>query len=150
MTVCIAVGVYDGLVFATDSAVTVMDDSKPDVVNNVYRHGHKLFNFHRRLPIVAMTSGLAAIDGIPMKSLAKDFRVLMERGDIVDVKKYTMEEVANAAKAFFFDKHYAKAASVCRTPCDSGSAGTRRHETSTSYFRSQCREKNVSLLKNPS
>ena len=63
MTVCVAVRVNDSMVFAADSAST-LEARKPSgesVIVNVYRHGDKIFNLYKGLPVVAMTCGMGHI-----------------------------------------------------------------------------------------
>ncbi len=63
VTICVGVQVNDCLVFAADSAVTLSYGTAPNgtEIINVLRHGHKVFNLHRDLPICAMTCGLGNI-----------------------------------------------------------------------------------------
>ena len=63
MTVCTAACVHDGIVFAADSATSLLgaNPAGEAVIERVYQHGNKVFNLDRRLPVVAMTSGLGAI-----------------------------------------------------------------------------------------
>jgi hypothetical protein len=61
MTVCVGVAVHDCLVLAADSASTLVDVDPATGQSralNVYRHGNKVFNLHRKLPIAAMTCGM--------------------------------------------------------------------------------------------
>jgi hypothetical protein len=76
MTVCVAVRANDSMVFAADSAST-LEARKPSgesVVVNVYRHGDKIFNLYKGLPVVAMTCGMGHIGDRAISSLAKDLR----------------------------------------------------------------------------
>jgi predicted proteasome-type protease len=44
MTVCVAVTVEDGIVFAADSASSALvEENGKSVIANVYRHGNKVF-----------------------------------------------------------------------------------------------------------
>ena len=54
MTVCVAVKVHDCIVFAADSAssMTITPPDGVPVVKNVWKHGLKVFNLHRDLPIM--------------------------------------------------------------------------------------------------
>ena len=112
MTVCVGVSVFDGIVFASDSAVSVVGlnpAGEPSVVN-VYRNGNKVFNLIRRLPLVAMTCGMANFGNAPIAGLTKDLRVSMANSAspyFVAPDKYTIEEVASKARNFFIE-HYSK------------------------------------------
>ena len=62
MTVCVAVCVHDGIVFAADSAVSLVANVDGQLaITNVYRHGNKVFNLCKGLPICAMTCGVGNI-----------------------------------------------------------------------------------------
>ena len=104
MTVCVGVAVHDCLVFAADSASTVVD-SDPTTgqsrVLNVYRHGNKVFNLHRKLPVVAMTCGIGNLGAASIGTLAKDLRQRLMNGDAqwkVDVDSYSIDDVAKKAR----------------------------------------------------
>lgn len=77
MTVCVAVKVHDCIVFAADSASSLiessLDDGRP-LIANVYSHGNKVFNLRKGLPIAAMTCGMGNIGPISISTLAKDLR----------------------------------------------------------------------------
>ena len=60
MTVCVGVKVRDCIVFAADSAVSMISTSGGQpIVQNVWNHGIKVYNLHKELPIIAMWSALA-------------------------------------------------------------------------------------------
>lgn len=111
MTVCVAVRVNDSMVFAADSAST-LEARKPNgesVVVNVYRHGDKIFNLYKGLPVVAMTCGMGHIGDRAISSLAKDLRRRLVDGGPgwrIRPQSYTVEEIAERAKAFLFDERY--------------------------------------------
>ena len=70
MTVCVAVAVNDCLVFAADSASTLVStdmETGESRILNVYRHGDKVYNLYRHLPICAMTSGMGNIGRRPWR-----------------------------------------------------------------------------------
>jgi hypothetical protein len=53
VTVCVGVAVHDCLVFAADSAATLVDADPAtgqSRVLNVYRHGNEVFNLHKNCP----------------------------------------------------------------------------------------------------
>lgn len=108
MTLVIALKVGDGIVLGADSASTVMFGDK---YHNSYFNAEKLFNIRKGLPVGALTYGLGGLAGRSVASLAKDLR---ERfGDkkqeawYLDPDKYTVEEIAEKMKRFFFDELYA-------------------------------------------
>jgi hypothetical protein len=116
MTVCVAVQVRDCIVFAADSATSLLgvDGLGQPVVANVYNHGKKVFCLHKRLPVMAMTCGMGSIAGSSIDVLAKDFRLLLMDGGemegggtwLVDPSAYTMEEIAKKARRYFCDDQY--------------------------------------------
>jgi hypothetical protein len=112
MTVCVAVSVDDGIVFAADSAATLLtvDENGRSAVANVYRHGNKVFNLCRGLPICAMTAGMGSIGRAPIHALAKDFRQRLAPGQeyAIDPANYSIEKIATDARKFLFEDRYQK------------------------------------------
>lgn len=112
MTICVAVKVHDCIVFAADSASSLIEGSTGDgrpLIANVYAHGNKVFNLKKGLPIAAMTCGMGNIGPISISTLAKDLRErFCDNGSEwhVDPESYSMEEVAEKCRRFFFDEHY--------------------------------------------
>ena len=103
MTVCVAVKVYDCIVFAADSASSLVSNdplSGAAMIANVYAHGNKVFNLRKGLPIAAMTCGMGNIGPMSIGTLAKELRERFSGGDpewsLGD--SYTMEEVATKAR----------------------------------------------------
>lgn len=113
MTVCVAVKVHDCIVFAADSASSLVETS-PDgraSVTNVFSHGNKVFNLRKGLPIASMTCGMGNIGPVSISTLAKDLRLKFGSGDAdwtINRDAYSIEEVAEKARRFFFDEHYQK------------------------------------------
>ncbi|RZN31247.1 hypothetical protein CWO90_17550 [Bradyrhizobium sp. Leo121] len=110
MTVCVAVTVDDGLVFAADSAASLLatDPNGQSFVSNVYQHGNKVYNLCRGLPVVAMTSGMASIGRAPIQSLAKDLRLLLKEGSslAIDPSSYIVEQIAINARKFLYEEKF--------------------------------------------
>jgi hypothetical protein len=114
MTICVAVKVHDCIVFAADSAsslvVSGLEGGHAQIAN-VYAHGNKVFNLRKGLPIAAMTCGMGNIGPVSISTLAKDLRDKFcsdEPDWLINEKSYTIEEVATKAKRFFYDEHYQK------------------------------------------
>ncbi len=110
MTICVAVKVHDCIVFAADSASSLVDSGagQPLIVN-VYAHGNKVFNLKKGLPIAAMTCGMGNIGPVSISTLAKDLRARLCSDDPewgIDAGLYTMEQVATLSRKFFFEEHY--------------------------------------------
>lgn len=100
--------VYDGLVFAADSATTLVGQdpaSGETGVLNVWQHGNKVFNLHKKLPIAAMTCGMGHIGPASISTLTKDLRRLLTKDSdwVLDEDNYTIEQVARHAHTFFGD-----------------------------------------------
>ena len=76
MTVAIALQVHDGIMLASDSALTLNDPSKtgPESILNVYNNGNKIFNLHKGLPIGAVFYGAGSIGTSSVPTLVKDLR----------------------------------------------------------------------------
>jgi len=112
VTVCVGVRVYDGLVFAADSASSIVttDANGNSIVSNLYRNGNKLFNLVRKRPLVSMTCGMGNFGHAPIAALSKDLRHLLSTAAnpySINLDAYTVEEVAQKAKAFFADRYAA-------------------------------------------
>lgn len=114
MTVCVGVAVNDCLVFAADSASSLVR-TNPQLgtseVLNVYQHGDKVFNLFKTLPICAMTCGMGNIGQASISTLAKELRRKLMKGDAdwkIDKANYTLEQIAIKARKLFFDEHFCK------------------------------------------
>lgn len=108
MTVCVAVKVQECIVFAADSASTLsgIDANGNREFLNVYNNADKVFNLHRKLPLVSMTCGMGSIGGRSISSLAKELRKnLMEGADPLDVNDYSVQNVAERARTFIDGKY---------------------------------------------
>lgn len=111
MTVCVSVKVHDCLVFAADSASSLMGvtaEGQP-LVFNVYQHGNKVFNLYKGKPIAAMTCGMGHMGQASIANLAKDFRRIITKGiggDTINPDTYTIKEVVDRAQAFFSEKYH--------------------------------------------
>lgn len=110
MTVCVGVAVHDCLVFAADSATTLLRTDPAtgqSMVHNVYRHGHKVFNLFKKQPIAAMTCGMGNFGPASIAIIAQDLRQRLTRGGAqwkIDPKVYTIADVAQKARAYIFDE----------------------------------------------
>ena len=104
MTVCVAIKVHDCIVFAADSASSLIITSENGVssVMNVWGHGLKVFNLHKELPIVAMTSGMGHCGPASVSDLAKDLRITF---NALDKSTYTIQDVVEKAEKFFYSKY---------------------------------------------
>lgn len=98
---------YDGLIFAADSATTLVgqDAEGATGVLNVWQHGNKVFNLHKDLPIAAMTCGMGHIGPASISTLTKDLRRLLTKDSDcqIDPANYTIEQVAGHAHSYFAD-----------------------------------------------
>ncbi|MCY4185545.1 MAG: hypothetical protein OXD45_09565 [Rhodobacteraceae bacterium] len=104
MTVCVAIKVNDGIVFAADSAVSLTTYvQQGPVVSNVWKNGLKVFNLHRDFPIVGMFAGLAHFGPVSISYLAKDLRVILEK-NIFD-NTYDFKKVVDYACKYFKDAY---------------------------------------------
>lgn len=113
MTIAVSLKVNDGLVLAADSASTIMGVNG---IENVYNNAHKVFNLRKGLPVGLITWGLGGLGGLSIATLAKDLRARLSGDDPgyadwhLDETKYTVTEVAEGVKEFFFKEHYEPAA----------------------------------------
>lgn len=114
MTVCVAIKVNDGIVFAADSAVSLgTNTSQGPIVSNVWKNGLKVFNLHRKLPIVGMFAGLAHFGPVSINYLAKDLRIILE--EKIPDNTYDFKKVVDHAHKFFKDS-YQKSQSNTTSP----------------------------------
>jgi hypothetical protein len=113
VTICVAVRVNDGIVFAADSATTLSitkESGKTEVIN-VYKHGMKVFNLYKGRPLCAMTCGLGNFGARSISTLSKDFRHKLTHGAsdwYLNKDDYSLEEVVTKAKNFFFDEVFSQ------------------------------------------
>lgn len=109
MTVAVTLKVNDGLVLCADSASTMQT---PTGVSNVYNNANKIFNLRKGLPVGLITWGLGSLGGLSISILAKDLRARLtgqtpDHEDWeLDPDRYTVEDLANTVKSFFYDEHY--------------------------------------------
>jgi hypothetical protein len=116
VTITVAVSVMDSLVFASDSATTQMAEGSDGHLEtiNIWNHGNKIFNLRKAWPIGAMTWGQAAISNRSIPTLAKELRARFAGEDadhrdwVLDPETYTIRQVAERTKEFFYGEHYQK------------------------------------------
>lgn len=110
MTIVVTVRVNDGIVLAADSATSFFNEH--GLPQKVYNNANKVFNLVKVWPIGAMTYGSGSIGAASISTLSKDFRRrLTPTGNADDGWRlnrdgYTIEEVADKAKRFFFEECY--------------------------------------------
>jgi hypothetical protein len=113
VTIAVSLKVNDGLVLAADSASTIASGGG---VENVYNNANKVYNLMKGLPIGLVTWGLGGLAGLSISTLAKDLRLRFAGKDPahkdwhLDGESYTIKEVAERVKTFFYVEHYAPAA----------------------------------------
>jgi hypothetical protein len=110
LTVCVSVKVHDCVVFAADSASSLIGTAEggQSLVFNVYQHGNKVFNLYKGKPIAAMTCGMAHMGNASISTLAKDFRRIITKGiggEPIDPDDHTVRQVAERAHQFFSAKY---------------------------------------------
>jgi hypothetical protein len=113
MTVCVGVAVNDCLVFAADSASSIVqtqevDGQQQSRILNVYQNGDKVYNLFKGLPIAAMTCGMGNIGSESIGTLAKRFRKMLVNDPVykIDPERYELEDVALKVRQFFFEERY--------------------------------------------
>ncbi|MDP9412800.1 MAG: hypothetical protein M3Q08_01640 [Pseudomonadota bacterium] len=109
MTICVAVKVHDCLVFASDSALSLVQGGE---TVNVYSHGNKVFNLVKGLPVCAMFCGMGNIGRSSISALAKNLRSELSRTVAeggLDRHGYTIADIAERTKAFLFGRYEALA-----------------------------------------
>lgn len=109
MTIAIALKVGDCLVLGADSASTL--SGQDGSVLNVYFNAEKIINLRKGLPIGLVTYGLGNLARRSVTSLAKDLRRKLTGDDgaiAIDPSTYSMQQVAERVKEFFYDGLYRK------------------------------------------
>jgi hypothetical protein len=115
MTIAISIKVHDGVVLATDSASSLVQqvNGAPTVVQ-VYNNANKIFNVRKGLPIGTMAWGAGTIGRASVSTLMKELRARLSGEDKdhadwhVDPLKYTVDQVAQQVKRFMFDESHQK------------------------------------------
>jgi hypothetical protein len=114
MTVAIVLQVHDGVVLASDSAMTLTDPTKvgPESVLNVYNNANKIYNLRKGLPIGGLAYGWGSLGSSSLATLAKDLRWRFsgeQKNQInwqIDPDNYTIKDIADRAREFLFDEHF--------------------------------------------
>tara|TARA_R110001592_G_scaffold23435_7_gene91859 strand:+ start:198 stop:1037 length:840 start_codon:yes stop_codon:yes gene_type:complete len=101
MTIAINAKIHEGVVLASDSATTLIDQ-KGGVIN-VYEHANKIFNLYKGLPIGAITYGLGNIGHASIATLAKDFRSDLKTK--LKPENYELESIAIEFGEFIHKKY---------------------------------------------
>jgi hypothetical protein len=111
MTIAVAVKVHDGVVLAADSAASILHPQAGahGLAAWVYNNANKVFRFTREIRVGGVVWGAGSIGNVSISTLATDlaqrFRIA---GDPLGVTpaNYTMQEVAEKTRRFFFDEKY--------------------------------------------
>ena len=104
MTISIGIKVNDGLVIASDSALTLGGGTS---VSNVYMNGTKIMNLHKELPIGVAFWGLASLGGHNFAFWLKELRLRLEGKSPshqtweVDKSNYSILEIAKKVSDYF-------------------------------------------------
>jgi len=113
VTIAISLKVNDGVVLASDSASTLIDQS--GLVRNVYNNANKIFNLRKGLPVGAITWGSGSIGSAAISTLAKDLRRRFAGEDPqhdawrINPTAYSIQWVAAKLREFMFDEFYSPA-----------------------------------------
>ena len=101
MTVIVSVKINDGIVAATDSAVSFQNGM-------IYQHANKVVNLCKGYPVGAMVTGAAGIGNESIYTLLKDLRHRLAGNDInhqdwkLNPANFTVSEVAQKVRQFIF------------------------------------------------
>lgn len=101
MTIAINAKIHEGVVLASDSATTLMNQNGG--VINVYDHANKIFNLYKGLPIGAITYGLGNIGHASIAILAKDFRLELKKQ--LDPENYSLKDIAEQFGDYINEKY---------------------------------------------
>lgn len=101
MTIIVSVKINDGIVMASDSALSF-------ATGQIYHHGDKIVNLCKGLPLGVMVTGEGGIGSESITTLLKDLRLRLSGRDPanpdwgLDPEKYTVGEVAERLREFMF------------------------------------------------
>jgi hypothetical protein len=114
MTIAVAVKVHDGVVLAADSAASIMHPQAGahGLAAWVYNNANKVFRFTREIRIGGVVWGAGSIGNVSISTLATDLAQRFRTGgDPLGVvpANYTMQEVAEKTRRFFFEEKYVAA-----------------------------------------
>lgn len=106
LTIAVSLKVNDGVVLATDSAMTVADRDSA-LIKYVYDNTTKIFSFNDNIPIGLLVYGLGTINHYPMPVVIEDLkRACSESGEwYVDSEKYTVASVANTIMKYLYKRY---------------------------------------------
>lgn len=108
MTICVAIKVHDGLVFAADSTTTLATVG-PDgrqIIHNTYVNANKVFNLLKGKPVVSMTSGIGNFGNRSISKISKEIRMSLSVADnplYVDPNEFTIQEISEKARTYILD-----------------------------------------------
>jgi hypothetical protein len=111
MTIAVAVKVHDGVVLAADSAASIMHPQAGahGLAAWVYNNANKVFRFTREIRVGGVVWGAGSIGNVSISTLATDlaqrFRMAGEPLGVTPAS-YTMQEVAEKTRRFFFEEKY--------------------------------------------
>jgi len=108
MTFAVCIKINDGIVLAADSAATILGrNASGEIVANIYENAEKVFNLRKGRPIGMVAWGLGAIGSESIPTLARDLRARLSEGGVDELRAgYSLRDVAERAKAFFYDEKY--------------------------------------------
>jgi hypothetical protein len=112
LTIAITIKIHDGIVLATDSRSSLVDQNssgKPIVVH-AFDHANKTVNLHRDLPLGVITSGQGSIGNRSIETLAKEFRDLISGARPewqIDPNNYTVQQVVEFFHQYVYHEAYA-------------------------------------------
>lgn len=108
MTIALSIKVNDGVVLATDSAASILQQlpSGNDGLSvvKIYQNAEKLFHLSKELPIGAITWGSGSIGKSSISTLMKDFRKDIDHQ--VDGKPHTIEGISKKLATFILKDKY--------------------------------------------
>lgn len=105
MTICIGIKVNSGIVFVADSATSMLQGSGGVLgISRVYNNADKIFNLHRKLPVVAMTCGLGNFGSESISTIVKGIRVTLMGDETYRQDNYSLERMVGVCHATFLER----------------------------------------------
>jgi hypothetical protein len=111
VTIAIAVKVHDGVVLAADSAASIMHPAGAahGLAAWVYNNANKVFRLGKDIRVGGVVWGAGSIGPVSISTLARDLeKRFADGGDPLGVvpAAYTVEDVANKVRRFFYEERY--------------------------------------------
>lgn len=113
MTIAISIKVNDGVVLATDSRASYVQQTNNGsaAVIHAFDNAIKIANLHKAMPVGMVASGVGSMGRRSLTTIAKDFRALISGSDpkwTIDPAAYTVKDIVDRFHEYVFAETYIK------------------------------------------